>query len=49
MAEADTTTASTTPPPKPDEGSLRPALDMSKADYEAARRKLTGVASRDLR
>ena len=43
MAEPSAdTTASTTPPPKPAEGSLRGVRDLPPAEYEAAKRKLTG-------
>jgi hypothetical protein len=48
LTEAATTTSVATTP-KPAEGSLKPALDMSPEDYAAARRKLTGRASRDPR
>ena len=47
MAEPSTdTTASTTPTPKPAEGTLRGVRDLPPAEYEVARRKLTGGHSR---
>ena len=43
MAEPSAdTTASTTPTPKPAEGILKPALEMTAEQYAAARKALCG-------